>query len=272
MYFGSPAAVQSFWNTFERAASLKSTLQPLPPSAAPRRLDGDPHFDLVRSGTIYQREFGGTGAYFAEVPLESLVPIQTNVIVQPKRPVNTPAPGEGDALLHYCLPVETRIRAEVVFRQGGVRLLTDRPGIGSNQLCYRFKDGALEISLEHLNLFQVRRIGNRNLCFNGSHRAVELLSAGHSTAMALVIEHGDMTTVPWPQGRQFWSVQTLMTSRPPLFTDFLSEIAIECPVMLQQAFVDLDIAVARPDAALPAQIPPIAVQMMQQLPSVLKVA
>ena len=276
----TPAAKRKFWEDFRSAhayrAKLTDASQPKP-SFVPLPDAAAAHLTAVESSDAFQESFGGLTYRFEQVGLDALQPVQIFTNVEPK--LTPPDPKDLEALLRYCLPSDPRIPADVRITPTGVQFATDRYGHGAQNLRRRIVNGQVHLSFEHPNLLQVVHFKatlngqvpvERAVVLNGNHRALELLSAGHKTAPALVLEINDVNalTALCPQGAGFWNANFLLAAGTPLFTahprpaytsDFLTPLAIECSSILVPSIVDVTVGTGTPQA--PQQQQPIAIQL-----------
>lgn len=266
----TPEMKKKFWTDYGAAQEFRSKLAPMPATPvalAPLSETGEAYVRDLEGTDSFQESFGGKRYGFARVPLDRLSPLQTFTNVTPK--LTPPDPRDERALLEYCLPLDARIKSEVMITGQGARFTTDRYGMTVAHVKRRIREGQLVLSFEHPNLLQIVRAGNTLVIFNGTHRCLELLAAGFKEAPAIVLSHPDPNEIEWPSNPGMWKREFIFAQprppqfgpRPPLLSDFLTPLAVEAQVVLLPSVVDVAIGASSP-VAMPQQVP---MQMPMQL-------
>jgi len=243
-------AMARLWADYTIARAKLSSIQPLPttaPDLRPLPSTAQSHLDQVEASDSFQEAFGGFGYRFQLVPIDRLTPIQTFCNLEPE--ISPPVSDDVLAGLEYALPKDPVVQGEVMITPTGVRFSSTRYGMGLQHVRRRIREGKVVLSLEHPNLVQVRRFGNALVLANGTHRAFEMARNGMTHTPAIVIEHRNPAEFEWPTGPGFFNPQFLIASprqplqgaRPPLLPDFLTELAVECPVNVLPSIIDLNI-------------------------------
>jgi hypothetical protein len=243
------AAKAEFWARYRIARSRLSSLQPLPntqPAFDALPASADDYIEALKTTDSFQENFGGLDTQFHSVPIDRITPIQVFCNVEPEQP--PPPRTDLERLLEYALPRDVRVPGETIVTPNGVRFSTPRYGLGLQNVRRRVRDGNVVLSFEHLNIIQVHRYGNILLLLNGTHRCLELQRAGHTHVPAMVIDHQNPSEFEGPVGPGFWPPQLLFTSprqtgqgaRPPLISDFGTDLSVECRVAIVPSTVEIN--------------------------------
>ncbi len=262
------AAKAKFWADYATARTKFGTVQALPltpPQLLPIPQEANDHIRQVEATDSFQENFGGLAYKFHMVPIDRLVPVQIFCNLEPE--ILPPDSNDQAGLLNYALPPDPLIPSEAIITPNGFRFTSPRYGMGPQNIRRRIHDGKVVLSFEHLNLVQVRMFGDTLVLANGIHRAFEMARAGRTHMPAIVIEHKDLNEYQWPTGPGFWNAQFLTATqrqpaqgaRPPLVTDFLTGLAVECAVNVVSSLVEMNISAPGNPPAAAAQ--PIAIQL-----------
>lgn len=246
---------KEFWDNFNRAhlALLNIPVTPLPPPClSDISKTAIAHISTIENTDAFQHHFGGVKYSFQNVELASLQPIQ--MFVNSESQTDAPSTKQSKALLNYCFPKDMSVEADLFHTQTGVRCITSRYGLGPNNVIRKIKFGNVSFSIEHPNYLQVVRVEltnnsgqliDRTLILNGTHRAYELLKAGHVKVPAMVYQVTDLQTLTAqiPQGPGMFTTDFLINNpRPALLNDFISELAIDSYGLIVPSILDINIS------------------------------
>ena len=251
-FFHNVASKKQFWIDFHQAKTFRTLMAVVPiptPTLTPLPATAAPYITRLENTDSFQESFGGRQYSFQSVNISALQPGQTFANIDSQR--NPPSQNNLQALLKYCLPINSTLEAGVTHTPTGIRFITNRYGHGMQNLRVRIKKHKAIFSLEHPNLIQVWNfigninglIVNRLIIANGNHRSLKLLNAGYSNIPALVLNTSDMAELSMsiPQGLGFWNANyQIMDPRPPLISDFMSPLAIEYPCVLPESVIDVN--------------------------------
>ena len=112
----------------------------------------------------------------------------------------------------------------------------------------------IALSIEHPNYFRVAQVNcldnsgnaiNRMIILNGTHRAFELLKAGHVNAPAMVFPVTSLAELPnvIPQGQGFFPLDFMINCpRPALLSDFIGELSVDSFGIASSSILDITIS------------------------------
>jgi hypothetical protein len=252
--FPDSKSKNKFWESFKRAHEimLKTPITSLPPpQLTTLSKTASRHINLIEHSDSFQLHFGGMQYSFQNVNLEALQPVQMFVNLEPH--LETPPTKKLKDILNYCLPLDVSVSSEFLLTQTGIRCITSRYGMGSNNVIRKTQGNNISLSIEHPNYIQVARfncpdnsgnIVDRMIILNGTHRAFELLKAGHVQAPAMVFPVTSLAALPIqiPQGQGFFSLDYMLHSpRPALISDFFGQLAVDSFGLVASSILDITI-------------------------------
>jgi hypothetical protein len=260
-----PTERAKFWEDYRasRAAFAQlSALPDTPPDLRPLPSEAQAHVRALENSETFQEAFGGYDYRFLLTPIARISPMQIFCNMEP--PLATPADTDIGAVLDYALPLDATIPGEFVATPTGFRFSSPRYGMGMLNLRRRLKDGRIVVTMEHINLVQIRKVGNVLVLFNGTHRALEMHRSGRSHIPALVVDHSNPAEVEWPNGPGYWNPNFLLSTvrqpaqgaRRPAIPDLDSPLAVETHIAILSSVLDIGVGgVAPATAPMPQGIP-----------------
>lgn len=207
--------------------------------------------DEFQRSKYFQEVFGSIPNHLWSiklVPIESLVAFQPLVTTTAHREIPTSEDGLLE-ILKYCLPynvknylmVNQRVRpnnsanVQLVSRSPNVNLMA--PEIGNIE---DRPEGNISVTFDiktRPNFVQVAHYRNRYILKNGYHRSYQLLLSGEDYIPAIVREVNNFKDTG--AGAGWFNSDFLMGPRPPLVSDFLTDVSVELEAKASNKMIDI---------------------------------